>query len=145
MPEPQRLPRKFLAQLRQAQDDLRLLAQQAKAICEQLRSPRCATDTLRTMLREMESNAYRIALELSELKVAEDCNGCPCAPPSITAQAHLLVLAEELERQASLARRRAGTANQEEFASDDYPTATDSGRMSLYLKTKNNRPLGRSE
>lgn len=110
MSEPQRLPRKFLAQIRQAQDDLRLLAHQAGTVCEQLRSPRPAIDTVRTLLREMEGNAYRIALELAELKVVEDCGGCPCAPPRISAQVHLLVLADELERQADLARQRAGEA-----------------------------------
>lgn len=108
MSEPQRLPRKFLAQIRQAQDDLRLLAHQAGLVCEQLRSPRPAIDTIRTLLREMEGNAYRIALELAELKVVDDCSGCPCAPPRIAAQLHLLLLADELERQAELARQRAG-------------------------------------
>lgn len=110
MSEPQRLPRKFLAQIRQAQDGLRLLAHQAGVVCEQLRSPRPAIDTVRTLLREMEGNAYRIALELAELKVVEDCGGCPCAPPRISAQVHLLLLADELERQAELARQRAGEA-----------------------------------
>ncbi|MFN8495678.1 MAG: hypothetical protein U0350_49255 [Caldilineaceae bacterium] len=108
MSEPQRLPRKFLAQIRQAQDDLRLLAHQAGLVCEQLRNPRPAIDAARTLLREMEGNAYRIALELAELKVVEDCGGCPCAPPRISAQVHLLLLADELERQADLARQQAG-------------------------------------
>lgn len=108
MSEPQRLPRKFLAQIRQAQDDLRLLAHQAGVVCEQLRSPRPAIDTVRTLLREIEGNAYRIALELAELKVVEDCGGCPCAPTRISAQVHLLLLADELERQADLARQQAG-------------------------------------
>ena len=110
MSEAQRLPRKFMAQIREAQDDLRLLAQQAQAICEQLRAPRCSVDTVRNLLREMESKAYRIALALAELKMVDDCRGCPCAPPSISAQVHLLVLADELERQAELARQRAGEA-----------------------------------
>lgn len=110
MPEAQKLPRKFMAQIRDAQDDLRCLAQQAQNLCEHLRTQRCSGETARTVLREMESKAYRIALALAELKMADDCTGCPCAPPKIMAQVHLLVLANELERQAELARQRAGEA-----------------------------------
>jgi hypothetical protein len=66
-------------------------------------------ETLEAALRDIESSAYRIALELAEMKVVDDCNGCPCAPSSLPSQVHLLVLADELERQALLARRRAQT------------------------------------
>lgn len=114
MPEPQKLPRKYLSQLQQAQEDLRLLAHQARAAYTQLGSPRCAMDNLRMLLREIESSSYRIALELTELKVVEDCSGCPCAPSKLPAQVHLLVLADELERQAHLARQRAGENTGEE-------------------------------
>jgi hypothetical protein len=108
VPEAQKLPRKYLSQLQQAQEELRLLASQARTAYAHLTSPRGPTDGLRMLLREIESSSYRIALELSELKVVEDCSGCPCAPPRISAQVHLLVLADELERQAHLARQRAG-------------------------------------
>ncbi len=107
MPKPQRLPRKFLSQLQQSQEDLRLLGQQIRSTISRLKTSRYGPETLEAALRDIESSAYRIALELAEMKVVDDCNGCPCAPSSLLSQVHLLVLADELERQALLARRRA--------------------------------------
>jgi len=120
MPEAQRLPRKFLSQLQQSQEDLRLIGQQIRSIVDRIRIGRCGPETLEAALRDIESSAYRIALELAEMKVVDDCNGCPCAPSSLPTQVHLLVLADELERQALLARRRAQNVLLIEDESDSH-------------------------
>ena len=118
MPEPQRLPRKYLSQLLQVQEELRLLGQKAQLAHDRLSSSYHHCDSIEASIRDIESMAYRLALELAELKTADDCTGCPLAPSSVPAQVHLLVLADELERQALLARRRAQEA----------PTCGDSNR-----------------
>ena len=103
----QPLPRKFLSQLRQAQEELQTLARRARTTLEQLQSARRPPDEIEANLRDMESSAYRIALELTDLKLADDCRNCPSAPASTPARLHLLVLANELEQQAQLARMHA--------------------------------------
>ncbi len=133
MPEAQRLPRKFLSQLQQSQEDLRLLGQQIRSIVDRLRATKSGPETLEAALRDIESSAYRIALELAEMKVVDDCNGCPCAPSSLPSQVHLLVLADELERQALLARRRAKSVLLVEDESDNH--ITSEARL-LYQRAK---------
>lgn len=113
MPDPQRLPRKHLSQIQQARDELRLLGKQSRSVLEQLEKPNVSVEALLSTLREIESNAYRIALGLTELRFTDDCTGCPCAPSSVPAQIHLMVLADELERQANLARQMATPATVE--------------------------------
>ena len=103
----QPLPRKYLSQLQEIQSDLRILAHRARLIIEHLESPQRSTNRAHSLLQEIETDAYRIALEISEIKVADHCGSCPSAPPSTPAQVHLLVLADELDRQATLARQRA--------------------------------------
>lgn len=111
MPNAQKLPRKHLTQVHQAQDDLRLMAQQARRALEQLESPNLSFDALLLTLREIESSAYRIALGLAELRFTDDCTGCPCAPSSTPSMVYLMVLADELERQAHLARQMVSPAS----------------------------------
>jgi hypothetical protein len=147
MPEAQRLPRKFLSQLQQSQEDLRQLGQQIRSTISRLKTSRYVPETLEAALRDIESSAYRIALELAEMKVVDDCNGCPCAPSSLPSQVHLLVLADELERQALLARRRAQTV----LLIDDESESRVACETRLlfqsaeYHRTKNNRLGGRLE
>ena len=93
MPHAQRLPRKYLSQLHQAQDDLRLLAKRTRLILEQLERRQCPPDRLQTYLVETESSAYRIALELTELKVTDSCDGCPAAPATTAERIHLKAIA----------------------------------------------------
>ena len=145
MATPQRLPRKFLSYLRDARDNLRLLGQQIRFLIDRIESTDCTCETLQVNLREVESSVYRIALELAELKVTDDCSGCPVAPPSIPAQAHLLVLADELERQALLARHQAQSVlNVENESESLLPFETTLAyHIEDYYTTKNNRPCGR--
>jgi len=73
----------------------------------------------RIILRDIEAEAYRLALELSTLEVTGSCDGCPSAPPTTEANVMLLVIAGELERQASIARSH--------VIGKRYPTANGNG------------------
>lgn len=105
MPVARPLPKKFLASLEDAQANLRLMAQRARLALEEVETQRRPMPQTQTVLREIEAVAYRLALDISRLEVAGTCDICPSAPATTTAQAHLLVLASELERQAELARQ----------------------------------------
>lgn len=107
MPLAQPLPRKYLSQLQEIQSELRILAHRARRVIEQLEAPQRSPSRVQSLLQEIETGAYRVALEISEIKVADHCGSCPCAPASTQAQIHLLVLADELDRQAMFARQRA--------------------------------------
>ena len=109
MPAAKSLPRKYLTTLEDAQEQLRLLAQKARLALSELESSRPPYRQLPVVLRDIEAGAYKVALELSEIKIATDCDECPSAPAITSAQIHLYVLAEELDRQAEIARERAGS------------------------------------
>ena len=111
MTNPQGLPRKYLTQIQQVQEELRTVAQKSRMVLEQLSNPRVALDSVLTTLREIESSAYRIALGLAELRFTDDCTGCPNAPASTPSMVYLMVLADELERQAHLARQMVSPAS----------------------------------
>ncbi|MEM7130381.1 MAG: hypothetical protein AAF702_28915 [Chloroflexota bacterium] len=113
MPNAQRLPKKHLTTIQQGQDELRLLAQKSRQTLEVIEGNDMYLEIAESLLREIESSAYRIALSLTELRFTDDCTGCPCAPSSTPAQIHLMVLADELERQANLARQMASPATVE--------------------------------
>lgn len=103
MPTARVLPRKFLATLEETQSDLRTMAhkcKQAIILSEAKQLPL----QIRSTLQELEVTAYRLAFDLSELRVAGDCVECPSAPASTLAKTHLLVLADELDKQAEMAR-----------------------------------------
>lgn len=104
MPTARVLPRKYISTLEDTQSELRTMAhkcKQALILSEAKQLPL----QLRSILQELESSAYRLAFDLSELRVAGDCHECPSAPSSTVAKTHLLVLAEELKRHAEVARR----------------------------------------
>lgn len=107
MPAAKSLPRKYLTTLDDVQEQLRLMAQKARLALTELETGRAPCRQAPVLLRDIEAGAYRIALELSEIKVANDCDECPSAPSVTSAQIHLYVLAEELDRQATLAREKA--------------------------------------
>lgn len=107
MPKPSPLPRKYGSLIDDAQSSLRLIAQKAKAVLEHLETVPRVSAHMQTSLREIETLAYRTALDLAEVEVAGDCDGCPSAPPITQVQAHLLVLADTLERHAEAARQAA--------------------------------------
>lgn len=107
MPVARPLPKKFLANLEQTQEELRIIAQKSKVALAEVEAKRTPFAQTRAILQEIEATAYRLAYELASLRFAQDCNGCPLAPPATDAQVYLMVLAEQLEQQAEFARSRA--------------------------------------
>lgn len=107
MPVARPLPKKFLTNIEQTQEELRVIAQKSKVALAEVEARRTPFTQTRAILQEIEATAYRLAYELAGLRFAYDCNGCPLAPPATDAQLYLMVLAEQLEQQAELARRRA--------------------------------------
>jgi hypothetical protein len=85
-------------------------AKKAKLVLESLESEHRPIQRLQNVLREIETEAYRAALDLADIEIADTCDVCPVAPPTTKLQAHLLVLADVLEQQASLARECAQPA-----------------------------------
>ncbi|MBP8109514.1 MAG: hypothetical protein KAZ26_21425 [Caldilineaceae bacterium] len=107
MASPNPIPRKYMNYLESVQDDLQRMAQKAKRALTDLRFDPIGRTASVHLLLEIEATAYRLALELSDIRIADDCDGCPAAPPTTIAQSYLLVMADELERQAVLARHQA--------------------------------------
>ena len=107
MASPNPIPRKYMTYLESVQNDLEVMAKKARQTLTDLRFEHGNRTTSIHQLLEIEATAYRLALELSDIRIADDCDGCPAAPPTTIAQSYLLVMADELERQAALARRQA--------------------------------------
>jgi len=96
MPVAQPLPKKHLATIRDAQSELKGLAQRLGHLLERLdASPRSWPETMQT-LQALQSNCYAVALRLSEVEVANGCDGCPCAPARTQAEIHLALLSQKL-------------------------------------------------
>ena len=104
MPVPVSLPRKYLSVLVTTREELQVLARRARTALEEVESEDEPYQLARIILRDIEAEAYRLALELSTLEVTGSCDGCPSAPPTTEANVMLLVIAGELERQANIAR-----------------------------------------
>ena len=107
MSQPYPLPKKYLMVLASAKDELQVLARRARTALEEVEAEDEPYQLARIILRDIEAEAYRLALELSTLEVTGSCDGCPSAPPTTEANVMLLVIAGELERQANIARSQA--------------------------------------
>jgi hypothetical protein len=110
MPAATPLPRKHKASLQESEDSLMYIAHRSMLALEELSASPKSLPKVELTLREIQAEAYRLALTLSRLSVAGGCDECPSAPPMTTLQAHVLVLADELERQADLIRQQAEKA-----------------------------------
>lgn len=107
MPHARPLPRKFMGILEEVQEDLRAMAQRARMALSEIEADERPFELSRVILRDTEALCYRIALDISQMHVAGNCDSCPSAPPSTESQAVLYVIADELERQAIFAREHA--------------------------------------
>ena len=121
MSVPVSLPRKYLSILVTTREELQVLARRARTALEEVEAEDEPYQLARIILRDIEAEAYRLALELSTLEVTGSCDGCPSAPPTTEANVMLLVIAGELERQASIARSQAlGKARERSAISFQY-------------------------
>ena len=107
MPKASPIPRKYITTIEDAKDDLRFIAHQARTVIEGIEANKLTSQQIHSLLQEIEAKAYKVALELAAIEIAENCDTCPAAPPTTRAQAHLLVLANLLVREAGLARQAA--------------------------------------
>ena len=104
MPKANPLPRKYTSYIEDVQTSLRLIAKKAKLVLDNLESEHRPIPRMQNTLREIATEAYRAALDLADIEIAATCDVCPVAPRTPKLQAHLLILADVLEQQASLAR-----------------------------------------
>lgn len=101
MANPTRLPRKHLNTLEEAGNSLRLMGQQAAQIRQflgELDQRNTATQLAGVLIRDIETAALRVALELSHIKVADTCDTCPAAPAVTTQKITLITAIGEVER-----------------------------------------------
>lgn len=96
-----RLPRKYLNTLEEAGQSLRLVGQQATQIRQflaELDQRNRSAQLVGVLIRDIETAALRVALELSQIKVADTCDNCPAAPAVTTQKITLVTAIGELER-----------------------------------------------
>jgi len=104
MPKANPLPRKYIATIDEAQYDLQEIAKLARKMLNLIAQGLRQDQQIDVILIDIEARAYKIAYELSEIEISNDCSSCPVAPPITKPMAHLLILADELELQAAFAR-----------------------------------------
>ena len=107
MPQPAKMPRKFLALITEAQESLQKIGAQSSRLQDELRKEAYTLPQVKNALHEIQIASYQAALNLSRIDVAADCTTCPASPPMTSARAYLLVLANFLAREATRARQHA--------------------------------------
>ena len=105
MPGAQPLPRKYLGTIRDATENLKSMANRIHLILENSSErERPILSQTRTTLQTLQSSCYAIALALSEVELADNCDTCPLAPPSTSAEVHLTLLSQKLSHLANETR-----------------------------------------
>ena len=103
------VPRKFLNLLDEVQDVLRDIAGKIHKLVAELKETGGLPTHAVHQLKDIESEIYRTALNLSEIEVARDCKNCPAAPAVTPADAKLIVLTDALFKLAEYARKEVET------------------------------------
>lgn len=99
MPAAQPLPKKHTATIRDALGDLKGLAQRIGWVIEQIdAAERPALPLLKPTLQEVQASCYAVALRLSEIELAENCDTCPCAPARTSIEIYLALLSQKLRQ-----------------------------------------------
>lgn len=108
MPPARPAPRKYVSTVRQSLEDLDEIVDKAKTIRSQLANTPPKIVDVRAALHEIEIVAYRIALELSKMKIADSCADCPAAPAVTESDVRLVMVTERLKQLADFARSTTG-------------------------------------
>lgn len=103
MPPARPIPRKYVSTVRQSLEDLDEIVEKAKSIRLQLAKHPPKIIDIRTVLHEIEIIAYRVALELSKMQIADSCENCPAAPAVTEADVRLTLLTDQLKQLADFA------------------------------------------
>lgn len=111
MSQPSRLPKKYLATLKDAVEVLKLIAVKSRNNINRIKDNQKEFDTRAAvgLLSDIEAEAYRIALDLSELEVAGSCEQCPSAPVVTEADVRLELLTDQLRQLADFAHTQNDT------------------------------------
>ena len=108
MTHPSRIPRKYLSVLSDSQSTLKGIAIRAHNMANELQRKGDAwTGTVITQLRDIEAEAYRVALDLTDIEVASGCHNCPAAPIVTESDLRLGLLSERLQQLVDFARSAA--------------------------------------
>lgn len=107
MPIPKPLPRKFMTILEEVTGELKSAGLRTRAVAAHFEDNHRLSTEFGMQLREIEATVYRAAFSLSQVQVAETCDGCSLAPALTSAQAHLFAMSNILNDQADLAHRMA--------------------------------------
>ncbi len=106
MPGAQPLPKKHFATIRDGIADLKGVGLRISNLLDMLQSTnRIPPSQIHTTLQELLLTCYGVALRLSEIDIADNCDNCPFAPAHTTADLHLHLLSEKLRHLADEARQ----------------------------------------
>ena len=96
-----RMPRKYRSVLDETGYSLRAVGHQASQVRQAINQLDQRSESIRlvgTLIRDIEATVLRVALDLSQIKFSETCDGCPAAPAVTTQQVAILTTIGELER-----------------------------------------------
>ncbi|MBI1298941.1 hypothetical protein GC175_28760 [bacterium] len=74
-------------------------------LLDMLHANRGSSPQVQAALQEMLSICYGVALRLSEIDIADNCDNCPFAPAHTTADLHLQLLSQKLRHLADEAKQ----------------------------------------
>ena len=105
MPGAQPLPRKHLTTIRDATETLKAMANRIARMLEMLdEGERPSANHTRATLQSLQSTCYSVALSLSEVDIADNCDTCSLAPPKTSAELQLTILSNKLRTLANETR-----------------------------------------
>ena len=106
MPGAQPLPKKHYATIRDSIADLKGVGVRINLLLDTLhQSNRLSSPQVQATLQEMLATCYGVALRLSEIDIADNCDNCPFAPAHTTADLHLQLLSQKLRHLADEAKQ----------------------------------------
>ena len=101
MPGAQPLPKKHYGTIRDSIAELKGVGMRISNLLDTLQSAnRVPPPQVQAALQEILSTCYGVALRLSEIEIADNCDNCPLAPARTTADLHLQLLSQKLRHLA---------------------------------------------